>query len=552
MLARRMKRFEYVEGTSSKFWEVEVAGAKLTTRWGRIGTDGQTKTATLGSPTTAQTAADKQIKEKLAKGYAAAKGGARGAKAASSKPVKAAKTAPAKSSPGPAKSSPAPGKSSPAKPARAKAGGTFSFSAEQDALYAQGWPHLRRLIPGAPKGGPARAIKAELDASDPELLVEVHEEVARGFLHAMAIDRMDKNGRAKAMASSAPIDDAVMTAILERLCPSMSETYEFRIHDTAFLLEAVLGTERVATALVDRFLVAASTRKLWEQTDNAHDHAFHLASALGFMRPRLPPARWKTIIAPLRAAKKASSLFARRLALLIDPKLAVTGTGENMKMLELDILLERDDAKALRAYFTKWTAYWSSARLYYVAGADLLDHDQMAALPRRPAWEQKQFVSHLGTIRHRGAVRVMMWILSGRSAKQEAADWLRKHADFARPILDEIAGGPDAKEAGLAAAAIAALGGKAPAKHKALTPAQVDKEIQGALKGLEKRLIAADGDRTAEAAILKKVFNTYCEVRAAGGDDTPEAYYTHTLAEVPWTVDGDVLERWLQLAVDVG
>ena len=39
-----MRRFEFVEGSSSKFWEVEVAGDALTVRYGRIGTQGQVQT----------------------------------------------------------------------------------------------------------------------------------------------------------------------------------------------------------------------------------------------------------------------------------------------------------------------------------------------------------------------------------------------------------------------------------------------------------------------------------------------------------------------------
>ncbi len=65
-----MRRFEFIEGSSSKFWEITVDGTKIETRWGRIGTEGQTKSATSGSPALATAAAQKQIGEKLAKGTA--------------------------------------------------------------------------------------------------------------------------------------------------------------------------------------------------------------------------------------------------------------------------------------------------------------------------------------------------------------------------------------------------------------------------------------------------------------------------------------------------
>ena len=59
-----MRRFEFVEGSSSKFWEAAVEGASLTVRWGRIGTDGQTQTKSFPTEAKAQTEHDKLVKEK--------------------------------------------------------------------------------------------------------------------------------------------------------------------------------------------------------------------------------------------------------------------------------------------------------------------------------------------------------------------------------------------------------------------------------------------------------------------------------------------------------
>lgn len=65
-----MKRcFEFVEGKSRKFWEVWVDGCDLTTHWGRIGANGQTKSKTFATPEKAQAEHDKLVAEKLAKGY---------------------------------------------------------------------------------------------------------------------------------------------------------------------------------------------------------------------------------------------------------------------------------------------------------------------------------------------------------------------------------------------------------------------------------------------------------------------------------------------------
>ncbi|MEY4561187.1 MAG: hypothetical protein RLZZ618_464 [Pseudomonadota bacterium] len=66
-----MQRFELIEGASSKFWEVDVAGTDLTVRFGRIGTDGQTKTKSFADAAAATKERDKLVKEKTGKGYGA-------------------------------------------------------------------------------------------------------------------------------------------------------------------------------------------------------------------------------------------------------------------------------------------------------------------------------------------------------------------------------------------------------------------------------------------------------------------------------------------------
>jgi uncharacterized protein (TIGR02996 family) len=62
-------RYELVEGTSSKFWEIELSGDSFTARWGRIGTAGQEKTQSFDSAAEAKQAHDKLVAEKTKKGY---------------------------------------------------------------------------------------------------------------------------------------------------------------------------------------------------------------------------------------------------------------------------------------------------------------------------------------------------------------------------------------------------------------------------------------------------------------------------------------------------
>jgi DNA ligase-1 len=61
--------FEFVEGTSNKFWEISRSGNSMTTRWGRIGSNGQSKSKTFADEKTAASAVAKLIEEKTGEGY---------------------------------------------------------------------------------------------------------------------------------------------------------------------------------------------------------------------------------------------------------------------------------------------------------------------------------------------------------------------------------------------------------------------------------------------------------------------------------------------------
>src|SRR5262249_29599814 len=61
--------FEVVQGTSSKVWEGWVSGREMTTRWGRIGSAGQSKAKTFVDEAEARAEAAKLIAEKTEKGY---------------------------------------------------------------------------------------------------------------------------------------------------------------------------------------------------------------------------------------------------------------------------------------------------------------------------------------------------------------------------------------------------------------------------------------------------------------------------------------------------
>lgn len=120
------RRFEATEDGASKFWEVSVDGNVMTVRFGKIGTDGQTKPKDLGSPDAAAREAAKLVAEKTKKGYVEV-----GAAAPAPAPV--AVTAPA---PTPA----------PPAPTGPMFGSVYSDGAQRTVTWGASTERLRRCI----------------------------------------------------------------------------------------------------------------------------------------------------------------------------------------------------------------------------------------------------------------------------------------------------------------------------------------------------------------------------------------------------------------------
>lgn len=88
-----MRRFEFVEGTSAKFWMAAVEGVNFIVVYGRLGTPGQRKEKAFPTEDGARKEYEKKVAEKLREGYhevaadagESAPAGAKGAAAASAR-----------------------------------------------------------------------------------------------------------------------------------------------------------------------------------------------------------------------------------------------------------------------------------------------------------------------------------------------------------------------------------------------------------------------------------------------------------------------------------
>jgi DNA ligase-1 len=146
-----MRRFEFRDDGSAKFWEIETKGTVVSTRWGRLGSDGTTTLKDVGSEAKAAVEAEKQIRSKVAKGYVeVGEGGAA---------VEAAKAAaPAKG--GATKGSASAKAAAPAKeaaPAQAGAAAKGSASAKASARAA-GSAKAKASSSPSPASSPASTV----------------------------------------------------------------------------------------------------------------------------------------------------------------------------------------------------------------------------------------------------------------------------------------------------------------------------------------------------------------------------------------------------------
>ncbi len=65
-----MARYEHIDGSTQRFWEIEVDGRFVITRWGRLGRQPQSRTVACGDEAEAQRRRDTLVRQKLGSGYA--------------------------------------------------------------------------------------------------------------------------------------------------------------------------------------------------------------------------------------------------------------------------------------------------------------------------------------------------------------------------------------------------------------------------------------------------------------------------------------------------
>jgi predicted DNA-binding WGR domain protein len=298
-----VRTFTYVSGTSSKFWEVDQDGANVTVRFGRIGTNGQSKTKELGSEAEARAHAEKLISEKVAKGY-----------------VEEGGTTPPPAPPAPAK--PKAKKAAPASVADQASPEADEDTWEVPATWsrqAQPWRGLIPAKPPVPDHGAAelaaatyrgvqRAIDAALDhgSSDPELAAAArrHRGTARTLLR-------------KARREPTPLGAAVLDAIANGWLNYSQERERLALLDARveeyglpFVTQAVMHMQTIDVLAArpghHAYALPGATEVAVTRTDGARSH--HAGLVLGRLRAFLAAAPDAEYAAAVMAAAETRAL----------------------------------------------------------------------------------------------------------------------------------------------------------------------------------------------------------------------------------------------------
>ncbi|MFJ2897102.1 WGR and DUF4132 domain-containing protein [Streptomyces sp. NPDC087218] len=205
-----MRRWEYVEGSASKFWETEAVGTAVTVRYGRCGSDGRTQTKEYASAEAAAAQVLKTIAEKEKKGY-------REVGASASRPSAPGSSDSASGSV-PVESSaavPVPGGTSTAAPGE----GTVTLPDEDTFVLPANWRRVLHPRRGGVRRVPGKPAKDAFDTI--EAAISDHMAWIQEFLDAPTSDAgVAEQLRAHLGGSPTPVGAAALASIVETSVPN--------------------------------------------------------------------------------------------------------------------------------------------------------------------------------------------------------------------------------------------------------------------------------------------------------------------------------------------
>jgi hypothetical protein len=394
----------------------------------------------------------------------------------------------------------------------------IAFTQEQNVLMGRGWPQLRVLVDGDKRDKkPAALADKVYKAIDPVIPIYWPREAAKHFICKYA-----------ELEAPMEITVDVVDAVIEETVGTLG--YSFKPTDALLLAECFLGSEVIADRIVSRL---ERFKKAEWASDNPHDTSIILISLLEPLLLRIPLKPALALSARLRKLAPATKkgLPAIRLRWLL---------ASHLPAVEAEFLynvpIQTSDRAGLRKYLEHQYSDWLlSPQHLFIAGPDIVDDKRhIAKLRRMPGWRQKWFCEAFGIIRHPVIAKMMKALEGSRGAGGLPEAWLAEHGSGKKPK---------------------------PVKQTFLSKREVDAGVKKLFDKLVADVEAVRGKPAKEKPIWIKAVHDLIELRAAGGDPTPEFHIGHILAVDGWgkllppletlEPEGDENDRWLDM-IDAG
>jgi hypothetical protein len=328
----------------------------------------------------------------------------------------------------------------------------FCFDAAGDEAFALGWPHIRRTV-DVPVDHKRFAAQRLLDTQF-DLAIDWPHDLAASLVHSWgtgALFDMAPGSRefrkATLMATwrtEAPSVDEVRSYIAARMERSPPWSSDRATESFVLLMEALTTTEWVLDAILDA-LESLSLSQLHEPLTQPAWITFQL----GYLLLRVPEAKAKS------SRTRMQALVRDRAGVYEGSIMQVQQSASHVRSLLLVLqgapIADRFTDRGVRWYThavehpkTVQTRVANhpgggnpDVRLAWLSDPDILHHPLYQRYPTMPPRDQLWFQQCLAPVKHPEAVGLMAKLLR-TSARQPALDWLKQHADYAKPLLEEM------------------------------------------------------------------------------------------------------------------
>ena len=327
----------------------------------------------------------------------------------------------------------------------------FACNAELDLQFALGWPHMRFLVEGHPDDAISDPAKDAEVTIQKEYGPNVPARVARRRVRVLTINSIAPDGKGgwlplavgEALANDAAVTEAEARSIIatQMQKPVMGAGQ----HDMILLLEAMVGSDAVADALVTALeTIPAAEINARHQDRNIWTH--HLGLIL--LRVSAPTAtalctRLEKVLQAATAVGPANKVAPSRT---LDVVLHGREGAERSGLTDPWHLLNVNDtpdlvAKQVETQKLEPATFVPYVRLAFLGGDRVLDVYAKRWQKLKSADDVRLFFLGLSAIGKGNALPILLELAAKSKVKKEATAWFHANPDLTRDFLEKTAAG---------------------------------------------------------------------------------------------------------------